>query len=53
MYFSIVGVSLNALLYASHLGGGFIHFRDNLIPRVMYWPLITGALFAVTWIAFY
>ena len=53
VYFAIVAVSMNTLLYASHLGGGFIHFRDNLIPRVMYWPLITGALFAVTWIAFY
>lgn len=52
MYFAIVAVSVNALLYASHLGGGFVHFRDNLIPRVLYWPLISGPLFAVTWVVF-
>ena len=52
-YLAVLGVTINAISYAAHVGGGFIHFRENLIPRVSYWPINTGFLFAVTWLSFY
>ncbi len=52
-YMAVLGVTINAILYAAHLGGGYIHFRENLIPRVSYWPMNTFFLFVVTWISFW
>ena len=52
-YLAVLGVTINAIVYAAHLGGGFIHFRENLIPRVAYWPMNTTFLFIVTWLSFY
>ena len=48
-------VSLGAVVlgFAAHRGGWLIHFRDNLIPRVAFWPLVTLFLFTVTFVTFY
>lgn len=53
VYVAIFAVTLNALMFAAHRGGGFIHFRENLLPRVMFWPLITGYGFIITFLTFY
>jgi len=57
MYVVILSVSINALLFSStpmsaNLGR-FINFRENLIPKLLYWPVIMGLLFAITVYAFY
>lgn len=52
-YFSILAVTMNVLAFASHRGGWLIHFRDNLIPRVAFWPLLTLFLFTVSFVSFY
>ena len=52
-YLAVLGVTINAILYAAHLGGGLIHFRENLIPRFAYWPMNTFFLFVITWISFW
>ena len=52
-YLAVLGVTINAIAYAAHVGGGFFHFRENLIPRVSYWPINSGFLFVVTWLSFY
>lgn len=52
-YLAIIAIALNALAFAAHRGGGLVHYRDNLLPRVAFWPLITGYLFTVTFLTFH
>ena len=53
VYVAIFTVTVNALVFAAHRGGGLVHFRENLLPRVMFWPLITGYGFIITFLTFY
>jgi hypothetical protein len=48
LYLTILGVSLNAVLIATPLRDSHLHYRDNLPARLLYWPLICGALFVAT-----
>lgn len=52
-YFAILAVTMNVLGFAAHRGGWIVHFRDNLIPRIAYWPLVTMFLFGVSVVTFY
>jgi hypothetical protein len=27
---------------------GIVHLRDNLVPKLLFWPAIVGACFAVS-----
>ncbi|ATJ82451.1 hypothetical protein ACFPTY_05610 [Halomonas beimenensis] len=47
-YFTIVAVSLNAFMLMALRENRFFHYRDNLIPKLLFWPLLHGAFFAVT-----
>jgi hypothetical protein len=52
LYVAILGVSANALTFT--LGDrGVSQVRDNLIPKLLFWPAILGACFAVTLIFLY
>lgn len=53
VYVAIFAVSLNALAFAAHRGGPLVHFRENLLPRVMFWPIVTGYGFVTAWLTFY
>ena len=52
MYGAILSVAINSLIVASSAGGWFVRYDDNLIARLMYWPVITGLLLAFTLVAF-
>lgn len=47
MYVALVGVCGNAILFAMGRGRA-VRFRDNLIPKVLFWPLYLGAIAATT-----
>jgi hypothetical protein len=52
LYVAILGVSANALTFT--LGArGVSQVRDNLIPKLLFWPAILGACFAVTLVFLY
>lgn len=42
MYFMVTLVTVNNLLLAKKLPIKWIRYRNNLLPRILYWPLITG-----------
>ncbi len=44
----ILGVSTDALLFASPRNYSLIHYQDNVIVKQAYWPLLNGVMFAVT-----
>lgn len=52
-YLAILYVSLNSILVAVDHKTTFINHGDNLISRLLYWPLVTGILFVCTFVAFF
>ncbi|VFQ45339.1 hypothetical protein MSL71_29960 [Desulfoluna butyratoxydans] len=52
-YFVLLAVSINSYLYAYHGNLGLVGFQRNIYPRVFYWPMITGLLYAVTFAVYY
>lgn len=51
-YAAILFVSLNSILVATDHRSWFINHGDNLVSRLIYWPLVTGGLFAATFLVF-
>ncbi len=52
-YFSILAVSVNSYLYAFHKDLKMISFRENIYPRLYFWPVITGVIYLVTFVVYY
>lgn len=52
LYTAILGVSANALLFTLK-GHGFSNYRDNIIPKLIFWPSLLGAFFCITLIFLY
>jgi hypothetical protein len=57
LYLSLLGVSINAMLFARGdkipILYGLIHDQDNLWPKILYWPVLTGLLLVMTIATFY
>ncbi len=51
-YVLILLITLNAVLLSLKVKFAFIQFHDNLLPKLIYWPAISGALFICTVWAF-
>jgi len=47
LYASILAVAANAIVFTLS-GSGIVHLRDNLVPKLLFWPAIVGACFAVS-----
>ena len=52
-YVAFLFVSINSILFASHLNINAIQYEDNLIPKLVFWPVFTSVLMAVTVLVFY
>ncbi|MCP5109014.1 MAG: hypothetical protein GY950_36865 [bacterium] len=52
MYASLLWVSLNSIIFRMKKIK-LIQYKDNLIPRLFYWPVLLGLLFLVTFMIFY
>jgi len=48
LYFIILMVSINSMLYYSETHISLIQYRDNLIPKLLYWPIVATILLAIT-----
>lgn len=52
MYVMILATALNAYLFSlgrlKHMD--FIHYRDNLVPKILFWPITLGLMALFTWI---
>ena len=47
-YLMIALVSINSVILADQNRINFVNFKDNLLPKMLYWPLLTGTLFLIT-----
>jgi Cache domain len=53
MYLTLLWVSVNTILFAGNFTLRFIQYHDNLIPQLLYWPVIQGILLVITVVSFY
>lgn len=51
-YVAILLVAVNAALLGSRGSGGLLAFGDNALPKLLYWPLVSGSLLAATVVGF-
>ena len=52
-YLFIPLVALNAIVLASPWEVRFVEYRHNLLPKLLYWPLLLGLLLAITLAVFF
>ncbi|NES22925.1 MAG: hypothetical protein F6K41_29405 [Symploca sp. SIO3E6] len=53
MYVTLLGVSVNSFLFfhsnkENNLVLKWIHYEDNLVPKLLYWPLLLGSATIIT-----
>ncbi len=53
LYAVILLIAINGMLYAYDRGGRFINTENNLIPRLLYWPLTLSLCLGLTLWFFY
>ncbi len=53
IYFTILLVSINSVLYSLNANIYLVQYRENLIPRVCFWPCLFALLFTITVFTFY
>lgn len=53
LYAAILLVAANALLLDSPLRVPFVDYRDNLLPDLLYWPVLLGTLLVITLVVFF
>jgi hypothetical protein len=52
VYASILGVSVNAILFSSQVKIWLVQYRENLLIELLYWPVLTGLLLAISLLVF-
>lgn len=52
VYIAILLVSLNSILFQYTDKLWFLEFEDNLLPKVLYWPLLTFSFLVITYLTF-
>ncbi len=53
MYLVILLISLNSVLFYSPVHIPVVEYRENLIPKLLYWPVVSGILLTITIVTFY
>ena len=53
IYLVLLGVSINSIIFTRTDRFQLIEYRDNLIPKMAFWPLLLGLLLVVTQWVFY
>lgn len=52
-YGAILAIAINSILFSWGINISFVQYRDNLLPKLFYWPVITLTMLVVTLIKFY
>lgn len=53
MYFALLWVAVNPILFVRWPESKFIQYEHNFLPKVLFWPVTLGALWLVTLLMFY
>lgn len=52
-YIVLLMVTINSILFSANVAMPLIQYRNNLIPKVLYWPFIVAVLFLCTALTFW
>lgn len=52
-YAVILSICVNAILFTQVKPPRLIDYRDNLLPKILYWPVVMGTLYGITLAVFY
>ncbi len=52
IYGAILSVSFNSILFATAPDLRFLHYRDNLVMELLFWPVLFGLILIVTLFTF-
>ena len=53
IYLKILVYAINSILLTKYENIKFVQYKNNLYPRLLYWPVYLGLLFVVTYFVFY
>jgi hypothetical protein len=53
IYLALLWISINSVLYSIGANIQLIQYRQNLVSRLLFWPVLLGLLFIVTVFTFY
>ncbi len=53
LYITLLLVAINAILFASNIKLNWIHYKNNLIPKLLYWPTNLTLILLVTLLVFW
>ena len=53
MYFALLWVAIDSILYVRWTKSKFIQYEKNLFPKVLFWPVTLGSLWLITLVTFY
>ena len=53
IYFAILLIAINSVLFSVDTKFRLIQYRENLVPKLLFWPLLLGMLFAISVVIFY
>jgi len=52
LYFAIIAVATNIFIVARYPDWTIVQYRNNLIPKMLYWPIFAGVMLVVTLMIF-
>lgn len=52
-YFFLTAIAINSTLFVMGRGGQFIQYKNNLVPKLIYWPLFFLLAVLATYFSFY
>ena len=53
IYLVILLISINSILFYSPVNISVVEYRENLIPKLLYWPVVSGIFLIITIATFY
>ena len=53
LYLTILATSINAFMWAANVQLPIVRYRDNLLIKIVFWPLFLGASLFLTFLTFY
>jgi hypothetical protein len=52
-YLMLLLVTIKTLLFIGNKNVRFVQYKQGLVPKLLYWPFLTGLVFAVSFLSFY
>ncbi len=52
LYVMILLLIIDSFFFSMEYRVGILHYRNNLLPKLMYWPTVFGVLFIITFFIF-